>query len=451
MSDVRDLLLNDEFLADLSNVNLTANTVANKYKTGKTFIIKHRKRLGIVRVTPQVAHGSSEFDGKTGYEESSDGSKAFWETRDRPVTFEDAREWLRASGDDPEDYNISVRAVVYDTVKFSNKMSAWPKYKGNNSSSELPKWPVIQPADPVTVSFPSPTENYARLDGYKLSLKCADPQIGFRQLADGTLDPFHDDKAMNLFVELCRRFSPDSIVILGDYLDLPMMGKFHQEATFAQTLQLALQRGHEFLAALRTACPLAEIVLIEGNHDKRMQNYIEANSLAAFGIKQVNAMPEDWPVMSLPHLMRLSDLDVQYIDAYPNAMHWSNDLTRNIHGTKANSKGSTMSQYVHELSHLNTWAGHTHRAEIVYRTVMGGRNVPIESYAANPGVLCRTDGGVPSVKGATGNDGTPSPVVEDWQAGWGMEYYNDTESWPFVYRIRNGSTIFDGKYLSINE
>lgn len=323
----------------------------------------------------------------------------------------------------------------------------WP-----SDASAFPLWPVIQPAELVTIAPAVAThERISRMPGYKVALKCGDPQIGFRILDDGTRIPFHDEQAMALFIEVCRLYQPDKITILGDFLDMPAQSHFTQEASFARSTQPALNAGYRFLAQMRAAAPDAEIVLIEGNHDKRLQNFVQNNALAAFGLKRADLDDGklDWPVLSIPNLLRLDDLNIRYIDAYPAATDWDNGFTRNIHGTKANSKGSTMAQYVHLLPHVSTWAGHTHRAEIVYRSVLGQNGEAIESYAANPGVLCRTDGAVPSVNGAIGADGVPVQVVEDWQMGFGVLYYNDTESWPQVHRIKNGTTIIDGRLISL--
>lgn len=320
----------------------------------------------------------------------------------------------------------------------------WLRYR-DNGDAEGPEWPVIQPANPVQVTVTPPQTAPAR-GVFKLSLKCADPQIGFRSIG-GEMSPFHDIRAMSLFIDIVRREQPDSVVILGDFLDLPSQGRFAQEASFANTTQAAIDAGHEFLAGLRAAAPSAEIVLIEGNHDKRLQTFVETNALAAFGLRRAN-MPESWPVMSLPWLLRLDELSIEYKDAYPAATHWDNAQTRNIHGTKANSKGSTTAQYVHELPHINTWSGHSHRAEITHHTVLGAFGEAIRSYSANPGCLCRIDGAVPSVNGAIGADGRPVPVVEDWQQGFGACLYTDTESWPFVYVIRDGSTVYNGEVLT---
>lgn len=326
------------------------------------------------------------------------------------------------------------KASIRDT-----ETGSWHKYRYDNPE---PLWPVVQAAAPVEVTVQSLPEKPSRGD-YKLSLKCADTQIGFRALPDGTFESFHDDKAMAVFVDAVRREQPDSVVILGDFLDLPSQSRWAQEAGFALTTQKSLDRGYEFLATLRAVAPEAEIIIVEGNHDKRMQTYIETNALAAFGLRRAG-LPGDWPVMSLVNLLRLDELGVIYYDAYPAATHWDNDTTRNIHGTRANSKGSTTAQYAQELPHISTWVGHVHRAEITYKTVLGPRGEAIESYVANPGCLCKVDGTVPSVHGALHSDGTSAKIVEDWHQGFGANLYNDNESWPFIYRIRGGRSFSNG-------
>ena len=388
------------------------------------------------REAPRKGEGESETHHEDGSASYTRFSKVAW-------GYDDYCAFIRENGQDPDAVTFTWGWTSNPSGGFWNKLNNVRPKKAAEGGG--PEWPVIQPAKRVKVTVKGTPK--AAVRDMKLAIKGADTQIGYRLLPDGSADPFHDDAAMAVFVQVCHEYQPDKIQILGDFLDLASQGRFAQEASFAQTTQMSLDRGHQFLAELRAACPDAEIVVIEGNHDKRMQNFIEANALAAFGLKRAG-LPESWPVMSLPYLLRLDELNVQYVDAYPAATDWDNDQTRNIHGTKANSKGSTTSQYVHELPHLNTWAGHTHRTEITYRSVLGPRGEAVESYSANPGCLCRTDGAVPSVNGAIGADGHAARVVENWQQGFGLAYYNETESWPFVFRIRDGRAIIDGLELA---
>jgi hypothetical protein len=453
LSRPAELLDNPEFISDLQSA-LSGRQIADKWGIGKSQANEYRKRLnakdGLSRKDKLASLGTDETQRVTWT--GTEGELAV-------VIHEDMthKNILKKFGHDAE--NVRIVGVLEETHWQTNQDAFNHRYRFKTqrrdpdtgewptTEDDGPKWPVIQQAAHVILT-PRASVTPLEVDGrYKVALKCADTQIGFRALGDGSLQPFHDDAAMAVFIAAVRLYQPAKITILGDFLDLAQQGRFAQEAAFARTTQLAINRGHAWLAELRQAAKDAEIILVEGNHDLRMQNFIEANALAAFGLKRAN-LPESWPVMSLPYLLRLDELDIHYVDAYPAATDWDNDLTRNIHGTKANSKGSTMSQYVHDLPHVNTWAGHTHRAEIVYRSVLGARGEAVESYAANPGCLCRTDGAVPSVNGAIGANGTSAKVVEDWQAGFGVLYYNETESIPQVYRIRKGEAIVDGRVLS---
>lgn len=419
---------------------MTSRQAAKYLGMGKSAINSHRAGTCSCKAEVETSPaGESETH-------NADGSSNYVRFSERPWGYEDYRKFIATVGQDPDEVTFSWGWTSNATGSgFWNKLNNVRPIAEKVAAGSGPEWPVIQQAAAVQVNI---TDRPAKpVRGMKLALKGADTQIGYRRLADGSLDPFHDQAAMDVFVQAALKMQPDKIQILGDFLDLASQGRFAQEAAFAQTTQEALNTGHAFLAKLRAACPDAEIIVIEGNHDKRMQNFIEANAVAAFGLKRAG-LPESWPVMSLPYLLRLDELNVQYVDAYPAATDWDNDTTRNIHGTKANSRGSTTSQYVFELPHLNTWAGHTHRVEITYRSVTGARGKAVESYSANPGCLCRVDGAVPSVNGAIGADGTPARIVENWQQGFGIAYYNDTESWPHVYRIRNGVAIIDGQELA---
>lgn len=310
-----------------------------------------------------------------------------------------------------------------------------------------PEWPVIQRAQPTTIKPPkAPAKKSKAKTGWKTAVILPDPQIGYRRLSDG-LDPFHDEAAMNVAIQILAAHERDSgvdvVVNLGDFLDLQQQGKYLQEASFALTTQPAIDRGHRFLAEQRAAAPNAELVLIEGNHDRRMQNFVTINAQAAFGLKRAN-VPDSWPVMSLPYLLRCDELDVKYIDAWPAGEYWLNDKIRCIHGNKVRSGGSTANAQVKDNPHISTIFGHVHRIEAHYKTVHD-RSGPIRSLALSPGCLCRVDGAVPSVNGATGVDGIPATHWEDWQQGVSVVRYNDTEFFVETYQIVDGRSIVGGQ------
>lgn len=76
---------------------------------------------------PKVITGADEREST---EESSDGSKVVTAIRSRAVTLADARAWISATGDNPDNYNLSIRSIAYGVDMWSNRMSATPKHKG---------------------------------------------------------------------------------------------------------------------------------------------------------------------------------------------------------------------------------------------------------------------------------------------------------------------------------
>jgi len=319
-----------------------------------------------------------------------------------------------------------------------------------------PEWPVIQQAAPVTIKPPkAPTKKAKSKAGWKTAVILPDPQIGFRRLSDGPdgLDPFHDEAAMDVAIQVLAAHEQDcgvdAVVNLGDFLDLQQQGKYLQEASFAMTTQPAIDRGHRFLAEQRAAAPNAEIVLIEGNHDRRMQNFVTINAQAAFGLKRAN-VPDSWPVMSLPYLLRCDELNVIYIDSWPAGEYWLNDKLRCIHGNKVRSGGSTANAQVKDNPHISTIFGHVHRIEAHYKTVHD-RSGPIRSLALSPGCLCRVDGAVPSVNGSTDVHGMPATHWEDWQQGVSVVRYNDTEFFVETHQIVDGRTIVGGQVFQATQ
>lgn len=352
---------------------------------------------------------------------------------------------------DLQDFSLSSRAVAakWSVGKtFVNKHRNKPQAEvyQNGIQSDGPAWPVIQPARPLNI-VPLGRSPRKASDAWKTAIILPDPQIGFRKFDDGTLDPFHDTKAMQVAIQIIeyeqQNNGVEQVVNLGDFLDLPSQGRFAQEATFANTTQLAIDYGHEFLGRQRAAAPDAEVVLIEGNHDRRLQNFVEANALAAFGLKRAN-MPDSWPVMSLPYLLRLDELNVTYIDSYPAGKHWVNDKLRAIHGNKVRSNGSTAAAYTNDMPHISTVFGHTHRLEIQSKTTWD-RLGKIRSMAISPGCLCRVDGGVPSVNGSIDPHGHPKEEFENWQQGVAVVKYKDSgEFFVDLVQIDDGRTVYQG-------
>jgi len=325
--------------------------------------------------------------------------------------------------------------VVQLGAKQAVTLQLTPEWQG-------PAWQPVQPARPVTVRVPA-------LSKPKTSLKTAvilpDIQFGYRRYDDGSQVPFHDDRALNVALEVIRITKPDTIVLLGDNLDLPEHSRFDQEASFARTTQLALDDCHQFLATLRAYLPDAQIVWLEGNHELRLARHTLANAKAAYGLKQANSAPPGWPVLSVPHLLRLDELNVTYAAGFPANIFWLNDRLACIHGEKVRSNGSTAAAVIDD-ERVSIIFGHIHRIELQHKTRRvrdGARTV----LAASPGCLCRIDGAVPSVKSGIDVFGRPLSRPENWQQGLAIATYADGDG-PFgleLVPIHDGIAFLRGE------
>lgn len=295
-----------------------------------------------------------------------------------------------------------------------------------------PKWQPVDQAPPVRVTVPKPAKRVGLAGTWRTAVILPDPQIGYRRLTDGTLDPFHDLRAIDVAKQVLEAERPDLTVWLGDYLDLAPMGKYRYEPSFALTIQPAIDYGHELLAVTRELS--SEVRLIEGNHDLRLSTYLMDNAQAAYGLKRGGAAPADWPVMSVPYLLRLDELGVEYVGGYPNGATYINDNLACIHGVKLDLGALANDERVSVIQ------GHMHRIGAAYKT-RNSRGNPKFSGAFSPGCLCRIDGAVPSTKSSLDPHGRPAKSWENWQQGLMVVRYQEGDGRFHVETV----PIFEGE------
>jgi hypothetical protein len=323
------------------------------------------------------------------------------------------------------------------------------------SFAEGPKWPVVQPVPPMTVQYAPLGERKQLVDaedhnGWHTAVVLPDIQFGFYRDSRDRLHPTHDEDALAVALAVTADAHPTKVVLVGDILDFPELGKYRLSPPFERTTQASLNRAGQFTVELRSAVgPECEIDWLAGNHEERLAHYVLDNAAAAFGIRQAN-IPESWPVLSVPHLLNLDTYNVKYVPGYPAGEVWINDRLRVIHGDKVVSGGSTAHRYLNE-ERVSTIFGHIHRREWAERTRHGrdgGRTV----LSMSPGCLCRIDGAIPSTKGGVDLDGIPMTRYEDWQQGLAVITYEDGDGRfaPEQIPIHDGFAFWRGREYSAN-
>ena len=160
---------------------------------------------------------------------------------------------LERSGIDAEEIGRIERVNVYQgSIKNGDGESELVNVTSvmlSPSWAEEPQFPVVQPAKPTIVK---PVPSKPKIVDATVTVILPDPQIGYRRLVDGTMLPMHDEKAMNLCLQMMRFIRPDKVVNLGDFIDLPeWSAKFLILPEFVLTTQPSIDRAHKFLAEQR--------------------------------------------------------------------------------------------------------------------------------------------------------------------------------------------------------
>lgn len=291
-----------------------------------------------------------------------------------------------------------------------------------------PEWPVVQPGP--AFKLPSTTVNKESSVGWKTCVVLPDMQIGYYHGKNDELVSTHDTGAIDLSLSLIKATKPELVVLVGDNLDLPEMGKYRLSPAFHRTTQAAVDYATELMFRIRAAAPNARIVWLAGNHEERLVNYVLDNASAAFALRQ-GSRPDGWPVLSIQHLCRLDETNVEYKEGYPANEFWVNERLQIIHGNKVKSSGSTAHEYLRDHK-TSVIYGHIHRREWAERTFVkwdGAKTI----LAASPGTLAKVDGSVPSTKGGIDVHGRPLTVVENWQQGIAVVTYEDSGEHRFFY------------------
>jgi len=237
----------------------------------------------------------------------------------------------------------------------------------------LPKWRPVSPAPDIAISSYRPLPEIKR-GGTERVFIIGDIQVGYFRSQSGALNPFHDEAALEVQLQAIRIFRPHRIVIIGDALDFAELSKYRQDPTFSLTMQPSVDFLYAYLVRVRQLVgPKCAISYIAGNHEARLNFYVVDNAKALYGLRPGGSKPEDWPLMSVPSLLRLDELKIDYSREYPSGEVY---LTKPgalrpllCAHTRPDGRKDRRASVIHghevELS-SETWSIHTDAGEVSY-------------------------------------------------------------------------------------
>lgn len=132
--------------------------------------------------------------------------------------------------------------------------------------------------------------------------------------------PYHSVSALKCLLERGRKINPAFIIINGDGLDFYKLSRFHKDPRKRDVVG-EIKKANEFLDVLDEMFPKAKKVWKNGNHDERLQHYINAHGAELFDI--INEK------ISLDKLLELEERGWDYVD--DQRLIYANELTI-LHG-----------------------------------------------------------------------------------------------------------------------
>ena len=228
--------------------------------------------------------------------------------------------------------------------------------------------------------------------------------------------PFEDKEALGAVYEFIEEYEPEQIILTGDFFDFYEVSRFSKDPKRAHNFQDEMDIGVEYLTQLREIAPDADIKYKEGNHEDRINKYLQEN-------------PELGSLRSLKpeNLMGLEKLDIKYYPAGTRLKVGKYDI---IHGHQNDgAKLAKHSAYTAkgnvEKYNSSIIQGHPHRMGSYYRRTLDGI---LEGHEI--GNLCQD---------------MPYTNNPDWQSSFAMIWEGEDVTTFEGIRIDNGKFIYGGK------
>lgn len=208
--------------------------------------------------------------------------------------------------------------------------------------------------------------------------------------------PHHDKKLHEAVVAWIEDFQPDEGIILGDLLDLDQVSRYRNQPEWTKTVQETVDSGYEILVNYRHASPTTSWQMLGGNHEDRLRNTLLDQVRDIYNVRRAQADGE-YPVMSVPYLLRLDELGIDWIDPNGEYAHGQIKLSSELaarHGwlVKKGAGASALAS-IEALRH-SIIIGHTHRQSIVHHTTHSIDGEPKSLLGCEAGTLAEIRGGL---------------------------------------------------------
>ena len=229
--------------------------------------------------------------------------------------------------------------------------------------------------------------------------------------------PYEDRDLHLAFLSFLEETKPAKIVGLGDTLDNPAISRHRDNPAWSASAQECIQSGFNILADYREAAPDAEMDVLLGNHDIRLETELLSRAERMYGLKPAEILDEEQvPALSLQRLLHLDRLHVNLVepplpgDGYEHAQAVISRTLGARHGWLTGDKGAERT--IERLGH-SVIVGHTHHQRMTKRTLWDIDRKPRVVVAVEAGCMCQIEGGLGYSVNANWQNGFATAQVWD--------------------------------------
>jgi hypothetical protein len=215
-----------------------------------------------------------------------------------------------------------------------------------------------------------------------------------------THDPFRDERAHDLTLQILSDLQPDAITLGSDGLDCYKLSAYDKNPRRRETLQDEIDIWIANTKEIKQAAPNADLFWIPGNHEDRLRRLIWQNP----GLYGLRALKWD-------NLLEFEQLGIKRCRRDERVIAGGRLVIKHGKTSRKHSTRSGWAELNNEAFSITTLTGHCHRIGVTYKMTRRGLVAAFEC-----GCLCSLD-----------PEYTVSP---DWQQGITIVTYSEDEANP---------------------
>jgi len=170
---------------------------------------------------------------------------------------------------------------------------------------------------------------------------------------------FHDKLSLATAVTFLKKEGVDNIVLNGDTIDAHRLSKWNKtEEDTPFSMELALCRN--FMKNLQSTFPDAKLYFKIGNHEDRLQQYLQRNALEIAGL------------IDYDYLLELSRNDIHLVESLQYMKIGSTYL---LHGHEIKATGANPAAVLLNKVLTNCVIGHVHKTDVKTKKTAEGKYI----------------------------------------------------------------------------